>query len=88
MLDNVEIVRVIEDFTLGEGGDVLDLSALLGSGPHDATAFSGGYLQFDTSSGADTDILFDADGGADEYVPVVTLVGTTMTESDTDHYVL
>ena len=88
VLDNVEIVRVIEDFTLGEGGDVLDLSALLGSGPHDATAFSGGYLQFDTSSGADTDILFDADGGADEYVPVVTLVGTTMTESDTDHYVL
>ncbi|MBT6204040.1 MAG: DUF642 domain-containing protein, partial [Rhodospirillaceae bacterium] len=92
VLDNVEVMRVLENFTLGDGGDVLDLRGLLDSvgGPHDNTAFSGGYLQFD-NSGGDTTVLFDADGaagGAYEYVPVVTLVGATLTQTDEDYYTL
>ncbi|HIG17258.1 MAG TPA: type I secretion C-terminal target domain-containing protein, partial [Candidatus Handelsmanbacteria bacterium] len=70
-------MRVLENFTLGDGGDVLDLSGLLNgvSVPNDQE-FSGGYLQFD-NSGGDTTVKFDADGaagGAYDYVPVVTLV--------------
>jgi choice-of-anchor C domain-containing protein len=92
VLDNVEVMRVLENFTVGDGGDVLDLRGLLDSvgGPHDNTAFSGGYLQFD-NSGGDTTVLFDADGaagGAYDYVPVVTLVGATLTQTDEDYYTL
>ena len=86
---NVEELR---NFTVGAGGDVLDLSALLESvgAPQDGTAFSEGWLEFDTSSGTDTDILLDADGAGTDYaaVSVLTLVGTVMEQADTDNYLL
>ncbi|MFH2073115.1 MAG: DUF642 domain-containing protein, partial [Actinomycetota bacterium] len=48
----------LENFALGAGGDVLDFSDLLSSvnAPHDATAFTDGWLEFDTSSGVDTTV--------------------------------
>ena len=80
----------LENFALGAGGDVLDFSDLLAASgaPQSADAFTAGWLEFDTSSGTDTQVLFDADGGGDDYVPIITLVGTVMTESDTDNYTL
>ena len=89
VLDNVEITRLVDGFSLEEN-DVLDLSALLdGAGVPEGQAFSGGYLEFayDADTGS-TDILFDVDGGADDFAPVVTLVGVELTQADTDHYLL
>jgi choice-of-anchor C domain-containing protein len=89
-LDNVEVVRVIEDLDMSAGGDVLDLRGLL---PGDVVlqghAFGDGWLDFDYSaSTGNAEVRFDADGGGDEYVPILTLVGVELTESDTAHYLL
>ena len=57
--------------------------------PHDSRAFfSGGWLDFDTNAAGDTVVLFDANGGGDEYVPILTLIGTELTVSDTGNYLL
>jgi len=90
VLDHVEIVRVLNDFTLGAGGDVLDLSGLLqGKAVPQGQAFSGGWLDFeyDANTG-DTVVLFDANGGGNDYVPILNLVGVELTESHTANYQL
>ncbi|MCC7265024.1 MAG: DUF642 domain-containing protein [Candidatus Latescibacteria bacterium] len=82
----------LHNFTLdGPNADKLDFSTLLDSvgAPHDDTAFSGGWLDFEYDANAgNTVIRFDGDGGGDEYVPILTLVGVELTESDTAHYQL
>jgi hypothetical protein len=82
-------LQELRNFTVGADGDVLDFRSLLHSvDVPEGQGFSGGYLEFDTSSGSDTVIRFDADGGGDDYVPLVTLVGAVLTQADTDHYML
>ena len=55
-------------------------------------AFTGGYLQFDTSSGTSTVVRVDSDGGANGngngYVTPATLTGTLLQQADTPNYVL
>lgn len=90
-LDEVVVVsnQVINDFDLGLGGDVLDLSALLTSidAPHNNTAFDDDFLNFQ-QSGSDTLVQIDADGGGDSYLTVATLVGVLLLETDTSNFTL
>lgn len=92
-LDEVVVVstQVIEGFNKGAGGDVLNLSTLLTSigAPHDATAFSQGFVRFElTGGGTGTLVSIDANGGGDHFLPVVALVGTALLQSDTGNFVL
>ena len=90
-LDEVVVVsnKVINNFTEGTGGDVLNLHDLLTSvgAPHDSTAFSGGFLQF-LQSGNNTLVQVDANGGGDAYITLATLTGQLLTPLDTQYYVL
>jgi Ca2+-binding RTX toxin-like protein len=72
------------------GVDTLNLHDLLltFTGFNGANAFSGGYLQFDTSSGANTVVRVDSTGGANSFVTLATLNGTLLLPSDTANYVL
>ena len=72
------------------GVDVLNLHDLLltFNGFNGSNAFSGGYLQFDTSSGTSTVGRADTTGGANSYVTLVTLTGTLLQQADTTNYVL
>jgi len=72
------------------GVDTLNLRDLLltFTGYNGANAFSGGYLQFDTSSGANTVVRVDSNGGANSYATLATLNGTLLLQSDTANYVL
>ena len=72
------------------GVDVLNLHDLLltFNGFNGSNAFSGGYLQFDTSSGTSTVVRADTTGGANSYVTLVTLTGTLLQQADTTNYVL
>ncbi len=87
-IDEVVLFRqqTITGFSKAES-DVLDLTTLLDSvdAPHDNSAFTGGYLNFQ-SSGSDTLIQVDADGGGDGYLTVATLVGVSLTSSDVDYF--
>lgn len=91
-LDEVVVVsnKVLNSFTKGANGDILDLNGLLASinAPHDGTAFSGGYLKFLQLSDADTLVQIDANGGGDTYLTVATLVGVDLASSDTANYLL
>jgi hypothetical protein len=58
------------------------------TGYNGANAFSGGYLQFDTSSGTNTVVRVDSTGGANSFVTLATLNGTLLLQSDTANYVL
>ena len=82
---------IITDFSRSgaDGVDVLDLHDLLQSfaGYNGSNAYTGGYLQFDTSSGTSTVVRVDATGGGDSYVTLVTLTGTLL-QTDTTNYVL
>jgi VCBS repeat-containing protein len=84
-----EAVDLVQDFTTGAGGDVLDLHEMLqGFSGYDGTnAFSGGYLFFLPNSG-DTIVLVDPDGGFDSIAPLALLQGATLTAADTGNYVL
>jgi len=90
-LDEVVVLqnRVITGFVKGANSDVLNLQSLLTSvnAPHDATAFSNGFVRF-LASGADTVVQIDADGGGNDYLTAVTLIGVNLTQSDTASYVL
>jgi Ca2+-binding RTX toxin-like protein len=83
---------VIRDFSkIGSNGvDVLNLHDLLLTfgGANSANAFSAGYLRFDTSSGTNTIVQVDTNGGGDSYVPLATLVGVLLLQTDTANYVL
>jgi Ca2+-binding RTX toxin-like protein len=86
---------VITDFQ--EGLDDLDLHDLLAtfSGYDGTNAFSGGYLQFDTSSAintvvrVDSDGLANSDGGVDSpFVTLVALDGVLLNSTDTGDFIL
>jgi Ca2+-binding RTX toxin-like protein len=69
----------ITDFTVasvGTGGDVLDISALL-TGATPGTLVSGGFIQITADINGYAVISVDADGGGNSYVPVVTLQGVS-----------
>jgi Ca2+-binding RTX toxin-like protein len=82
----------ITDFsrTGANGIDVLNLRDLLQTfgGYNGNNAFSGGYLQFDTSSGTSTTVRVDSNGGANSFVTLTTLTGTQLLQADTVNYVL
>lgn len=90
-IDEVVVLanRVLSDFDVGGGGDVLNLSGLMTSisAPHDSSAFSGGFVRFQ-NSGSDTVVQIDADGGGNEYMTAVTLIGVNLTQADTGNYIL
>ena len=81
----------ITDFTLGAGGDVLDLTDVLGSftgiSPTHDNAFTGGFLQF-VASGTDTLVQVDSDGGGDSYSSLAVLTNTLLLSTDTNNYLL
>ncbi len=61
-------------------------------GAPETTAFSAGYLKFE-QVGSDTKVYVDPDGyipgvSTADYIETVTLVGVTLTPSDTDNYML
>ena len=81
----------ITDFTSGAGGDVLDLTDVLGSFVgitfnHD-NAFIGGFLQF-AVSGTDTLVQVDSDGGGNSYISLAVLTNTSLLATDTNNYLL
>jgi len=74
-------LETITDFTVGVGGDMLDLGDLLDTlNNYDGTnAFSGGYLEFDVASDpGNTIVKIDSDGGADSFQVLVTLTGISL----------
>ncbi len=79
----------ITDFTLGGGGDVLDLRDVLdnlGYGGFDP--FFDAILSF-TKVGINTVISVDADGGgAGTAVTLATLLNVTLTQANTDNYLI
>jgi hypothetical protein len=89
-LDEVVVVSnaAVNNFIKGAGGDVLQLNGLLTSigAPHDSTAFTGGYLRFLQTSGVNTLVQIDANGGGDGYMTVATLIGQSLTQADTLNY--
>ena len=95
-LDEVVVVsnKVIDNFTKGAGGDVLNLHDLLTSvnAPHDSTAFSGGFLQFFDSNGAaaggDTLVQVDSNGGGDSFLTLATLSNQLLAQADSANYLL
>jgi Ca2+-binding RTX toxin-like protein len=79
---------VIVDFTVGDGGDKVDVSALLASfGYGGADAFADGYLRA-VQNGADTLVQVDSDGGGDGYTTLTTLQGVTQTDLTTDNWLV
>ena len=87
----VDGTDTITDFTLGAGGDVLDMHDVLGSFTgisltHD-NAFTGGFLQF-IASGTDTMVQVDSDGGGDSYISLAVLINTLPLPISTDNYLL
>jgi Ca2+-binding RTX toxin-like protein len=83
--------RILDFSKSGTNGvDVLNLHDMLltFTGFTGANAFTGGYLQFDTSSGANTVVRVDSTGGANSFVTLVTLVGTQLLQTDTANYVV
>jgi VCBS repeat-containing protein len=83
-----DAVDLINEFSTGPGGDVLDLHDVLdftGADPLDA--FAGGYVVFLSDSG-NTIVLVDPDGGFDELVPLALLQGTSLGMADTANYLL
>ncbi|MEK7438681.1 MAG: choice-of-anchor C family protein [Pseudomonadota bacterium] len=95
-LDEVVVVsnKVIDNFTKGAGGDVLNLHDLLTSvnAPHDSTAFSGGFLRFFDSNGAaaggDTLVQVDSNGGGDSFLTLATLSNQLLAQADSANYLL
>jgi Ca2+-binding RTX toxin-like protein len=83
--------RILDFSKSGTNGiDVLNLRDMLltFTGYTGTNAFTGGYLQFDTSSGTNTVVRVDSNGGANSFVPLVTLVGTLLLQTDTTNYVV
>jgi Ca2+-binding RTX toxin-like protein len=82
----------ITDFSKSglNGIDVLNLHELLlgFAGYNGSNAFSGGYLRFDTSSGTNTIVSVDSNGGGDAFSPLVTLTGVLLSQADTANYVV
>ena len=81
---------VLANFTTDNAGEILDFSGLLSAngGPQDESAFSAGWLNFRSSGGAIV-IEFDSDGGGDDYVEVVKILGAAgnLEETDSDGFI-
>jgi hypothetical protein len=58
------------------------------AGYNGTNAFSGGYLQFDTSNGVDTVVRIDTNGGANSFSTLLTLNGVLLLQADTPNYFL
>jgi Ca2+-binding RTX toxin-like protein len=82
----------ITDFSKSgaRGVDVLNLHDMLltFSGYNGNNAFTGGYLQFDTSNGVDTVVRIDTNGGANSFTTLVTLTGVLLLQTDTANFTL
>jgi Ca2+-binding RTX toxin-like protein len=82
----------ITDFSKSgaRGVDVLNLHDMLLTfgGYNGSNAFTGGYLQFDTSNGVDTVVRIDTNGGANGFTTLVTLTGVLLLQTDTPNFVL
>ncbi|MGQ3892588.1 beta strand repeat-containing protein [Legionella sp. CNM-4043-24] len=82
--------EIISGFTVGAGGDRLDLHDLLTtfSGYNGSNAFSAGYVSFQ-ASGGNTIVRVDADGsaGAGAAVTLVTLSNVTLLATDTSNLI-
>jgi Ca2+-binding RTX toxin-like protein len=77
---------VITDFAVGS--DKLDVSALLRSvGYAGSDPFADGYLRA-VPSASGSDILFDANGGADGFVTLAQLSGVSAASLTPDSYIL
>jgi Ca2+-binding RTX toxin-like protein len=89
LTDRGTVGDTITDFTKGVGADVLDVSDLLDTfaGYNGTNAFTGGYLHFQ-AAGANTIVQVDSDGGGNGYVTLATLSNVTLTQADTDNYVV
>jgi Ca2+-binding RTX toxin-like protein len=82
----------ITDFSKSgaRGADVLNLHDMLVTfaGYNGTNAFSGGYLQFDTSNGVDTVVRIDTNGGANSFSTLLTLNGVLLLQTDTPNFLL
>ena len=82
----------ITDFSKAgvNGVDVLNLHDMLltFAGYNGTNAFSGGYLQFDTSSGVDTVVRVDSNGGANSFVTLAIIGNTLLLQTDVGNYVV
>jgi Ca2+-binding RTX toxin-like protein len=76
VLDNIR-ADTITDF--GTGRDVLDVSRLLDRVGAPSDPFASGYLGFEVLDG-DTRVLFDQDGGGDNFVVLAIVQNTTLSE--------
>jgi Ca2+-binding RTX toxin-like protein len=79
----------ITDFAKGATGDVLDLRDVLDSVNYAGTdPFADHYLSF-TQNGANTIVSVDADGGGiGAGITLATLLNVTLTQSNTDNYLV
>ena len=66
-------VDTVTDFTAGAGGDALDVSALL-TGFNPATSVLSGFVRV-TTSGSNTNVEIDSNGGGDSFQSVAVLQG-------------
>jgi Ca2+-binding RTX toxin-like protein len=82
----------ITDFSKSgaNGIDVLNLHDMLVTfaGYNGSNAFTGGYLRFDTSSGTDTVVRIDTNGGANSLTTLVTLTGVLLLQTDTANVIV
>jgi len=95
ILDGGDETETIADFTVGNGADAdtLDLHGLLtGLQGYDGTnAITDGYLRFVDDGNGNTQVQIDGDGAAGnslDFITLVTLTGTHMTEADVQNLVL
>lgn len=90
-IDEVVVLeqRVLIGFSKGVNQDVLDMAGLMTSinAPHDNSAFSGGYIRF-VNTGGNTQVQIDADGGGNEYMTAITLIGVELMQADSGNYLL
>jgi Ca2+-binding RTX toxin-like protein len=77
---------LIIGFERGAGGDVLDISDLLNDvGYLGSDVFGDGYLSL-TVNGANTDVMFDTDGGGDNAVLLASLLNVELTSSHLENF--
>jgi Ca2+-binding RTX toxin-like protein len=73
-IDIAEAGDTISDFTAGSGGDVIDLSSMAYHYGWHGNLFTNGYVRYVTS-GSDTLVQVDIDGGGNSFVTLTTLHG-------------
>jgi len=80
---NLAGTLAVTDFTVGTGGDVLDLplsaTELLTGSISGSNTFASGYFQL-LQKGTDTVVQVDGNGGGDHYVDLIVLQGIAATD--------